>query len=156
MSSLSLVSVSGTQISLDSAEKLINAVAGVVSEVNNPYPDVFTSKKPPKIKLLDFFDRILKYCKLDEATFVALMIFLDKASDQIALTNHNIHKLILGAMICSVKYCCDELYSNSFYARVGGITLTEMNKIEVAFLNLIDFKMYIEEEKYERYSKFLL
>lgn len=155
MSKFFKTNTSVKQISLASANSLINALIGVIVEGKFFRPSVFCSSKPPKITIVDFFDRILKYCKLDEASFIAMMIYLDRACGFIDLTKFNVHKIILGSMICAIKYTHDEIYANSFYARVGGINLHEMNIIEVAFLELIDFELYIKEEEYTKYSVFL-
>jgi hypothetical protein len=51
----------------------------------------------------------------------------------------------------AIKYNEDEYYDNKFYAKVGGVTLKEMNILEISFLKLIDFKLYISEEIFETY-----
>ena len=118
--------------------------------------EIFNSTKPPRISIYDFFDRIIKYCKIDVATFVSMMIYIDKARECIQFTNFNIHKIILGSLICSIKYCNDEIYPNTYYARVGGIDLEEMNVIEITFCALLGFDFYIDDEIYFQYESYCI
>jgi hypothetical protein len=122
----------------------------------DPIFEIFNSTKPPRISIHDFIDRIIKYCKIDVATFVTMMIYIDKAREVVQFTNFNIHKIILGSMICSIKYCNDEIYPNTFYARVGGIDLEEMNVIEITFCALLGFDFYVNHEIYFQYESYCI
>lgn len=55
----------------------------------------------------------------------------------------------------SIKYNEDEYYSNTFYAKVGGITLKEFNKLEYFFVNIIDFELYVDDESFQKYNEYL-
>lgn len=46
-------------------------------------------------------------------------------------------------------------YSNSYFASVGGLTTTEMNKLEVDFLFLMGFKMHVNVSVFESYCSHL-
>lgn len=122
---------------------------------SNPEVNVFSVGKIPKITLMDYFARITKYCKLQLGSFIAMMIYLDKAAEKIELSGYNIHRLILGALVCGIKYTCDVCNNNIFFARVGGITPQEMCIVENSFLEVLDYSLYISEEEYEKYLSFL-
>jgi hypothetical protein len=40
----------------------------------------------------------------------------------------------------------------NFYAKMGGITLKEINSLEYEFLNLIDFKLFVDNDLFEKYN----
>lgn len=45
----------------------------------------------------------------------------------------------------AIKYNDDDYYKNEFYAKVGGITLKEINALENEFLSLINFAFYVDD-----------
>ncbi|KAG0660088.1 hypothetical protein C6P45_001692 [Maudiozyma exigua] len=71
------------------------------------------------------------------------------------MDSYNIHRLIIAGITVSTKFFSDFFYSNSRYARVGGISLKEMNHLELQFLVLCDFEMLISVEEMERYANLL-
>ena len=38
------------------------------------------------------------------------------------LTELNVHRILLAATVVATKYQDDDVYSNKYYARVGGVT----------------------------------
>ena len=49
----------------------------------------------------------------------------------------------------------DDYYANTFYAKVGGVTLDELNQLEYDFLALCNFDMAIKTSKYYKYHNYL-
>ena len=66
-----------------------------------------------------------------------------------------LHRLILAALVVSTKYNEDIIYKNSHYAKVGGVSLEELNLLEHYFLENIDYNIYINPEEYKLCSKYL-
>jgi hypothetical protein len=54
----------------------------------------------------------------------------------------------MTSMLCAIKYQDDEYYKNEFYAKVGGIPLVELNILELEFLNLLEYRMYVDPKLY--------
>jgi len=52
-----------------------------------------------------------------------------------------------------MKYNEDENFSNKFYAKVGGISLEETNFLEIQFLKLLDYRLYVTEDAFNIYTK---
>ncbi len=42
-------------------------------------------------------------------------------------------------------------YNNAYYARVGGISNSEVNSLEMEMLRMISFSLFVQPEQYERY-----
>ena len=42
-------------------------------------------------------------------------------------------------------------YNNAYYARVGGITNSEVNSLEMELLRMISFSLFVHPQQYERY-----
>ena len=53
----------------------------------------------------------------------------------------------------AIKYNDDDYYKNEFYAKVGGITLKEINQLEHDFLQFTDYNLYVDENVYLLYEQ---
>lgn len=71
------------------------------------------------------------------------------------MDSHNIHRLLIAGVTVSTKFFSDFFYSNSRYARVGGISLQELNHLELQFLVLCDFELLISVNELQRYANLL-
>jgi hypothetical protein len=61
----------------------------------------------------------------------------------------------LGVLVLAIKYNEDDYYLNDFYAKVGGITVTELNKIESQAFCLLKYKLFIDTKFYNKYYVYL-
>ncbi|KAG6179116.1 hypothetical protein E4U35_005927 [Claviceps purpurea] len=68
----------------------------------------------------------------------------------------NIHRLIISGVTCASKFFSDVFYTNSRYAKVGGLPLAELNHLEIQFLVLNDFRLAIPVEDLEAYATMLV
>lgn len=68
----------------------------------------------------------------------------------------NIHRLIISGVTCASKFFSDVFYTNSRYAKVGGLPLAELNHLELQFLVLNDFRLAIPVEELEAYGTMLV
>ena len=48
-------------------------------------------------------------------------------------------------MLIAIKFNSDFYYDNFFFSKIGGIALSEFNKLEKEFLFLINYQLYISE-----------
>lgn len=53
----------------------------------------------------------------------------------------------------AAKYYDDKYYSNEYYGKVGGISNTEINTLEIKYLSLIKFKLHVEAEEFMQYRQ---
>ncbi|KAJ5677252.1 uncharacterized protein N7477_002885 [Penicillium maclennaniae] len=68
----------------------------------------------------------------------------------------NIHRLVIAGVTCASKFFSDVFYTNSRYAKVGGLPLVELNHLELQFLLLNDFRLAIPVEELESYGTMLV
>jgi hypothetical protein len=52
----------------------------------------------------------------------------------------------------SAKFLDDIFYNNAFYAKLGGVTPLEMNTLEIEFLKLINFSLFVTFDSYNQYK----
>ena len=117
----------------------------------------FLSKKIPSISIQNFLERLTKYSKMENNTLILILIYIDRFCDinKVRLNYFNIHKLIIASMLIAIKYNEDDYYNNTFYAKIGGVKKSEIDVLEYQFLILIDFKLYVSEELFEKYSDYI-
>ncbi|KAL1956101.1 hypothetical protein VTO42DRAFT_7620 [Malbranchea cinnamomea] len=70
--------------------------------------------------------------------------------------SYNIHRLVIAGVTCASKFFSDVFYTNSRYAKVGGLPLLELNHLELQFLILNDFRLAIPVEELEAYGTMLV
>ena len=119
---------------------------------------IFSSLKYSKISLSQYIKRINKYTEMGESTFIIALIYIDRICElsNIILTPFNIHRLICTSVIIAIKYNEDIIYENSFYADVFGIDSEELILLELKFLELINFNLFIHTKQFNQYQNYLI
>ncbi|KAI5286387.1 hypothetical protein KEM54_006826 [Ascosphaera aggregata] len=72
------------------------------------------------------------------------------------IDSYNVHRLVIAGVTCASKFFSDVFYTNSRYAKVGGLPLTELNHLELQFLFLNDFRLSVTVEELEAYGTMLV
>lgn len=88
-------------------EELIKSINSILAEIINENMDSskaqlkeaqksssFYSKKIPSISILSYLERIIKYTKMEEASLIVMLIYIDKLceSNSFLLTENTIHR----------------------------------------------------------------
>ena len=118
----------------------------------------FTVKTIPSITIYEFIERLSKYSKVSDETFILTLIYIDKICHfyKINLNYYNIHKIFLASFITSIKYHEDEMYSLKLYAKIGGVSHKEIINLEYDFMNLIKFNLFVNEDLFNKYKSNLI
>ncbi|PGG99046.1 hypothetical protein GX51_06462 [Blastomyces parvus] len=77
-------------------------------------------------------------------------------SHYFVVDSFNIHRLVIAGVTCASKFFSDVFYTNSRYAKVGGLPLLELNHLELQFLLLNDFRLAVPVEELEAYGTMLV
>ena len=128
------------------------------SEIINKNIIPFMTQNIPSMSIKDYLLRLSQFTKMSESTIIIILIYIDRISNlnNFRLTYKNIYKLILSAMIVAIKYNEDLFYSSTIYAKLGGLSVQELNYLEFHFLILIKFSLFIENDLFEKYKNNLL
>jgi len=59
--------------------------------------------------------------------------------------------MLITSVMLATKFFDDETFNNLYYAKVGGLQVSELNQLEEKFLALIDFSLTIPSDLFERY-----
>ena len=72
------------------------------------------------------------------------------------MTELNVHRVVICAVLLAAKFFDDAYYNNAYYAKVGGVLVSEINGLEVDFLFRINFSLHVPPEEFEKYRVELL
>jgi hypothetical protein len=117
-----------------------------------PYLWRFDSSQVPEISVYDYLARLKAYTKSDTSLLMAI-IYIDRllASDSnFTLTHLNVHRLFLTCATVAEKYINDIPYVNTHYATFGGVSLDELNRLEVILLYGLKWRLGVSPEEYDK------
>ncbi|KAH8665216.1 cyclin-domain-containing protein [Tricladium varicosporioides] len=104
---------------------------------------------PPTSRSVPEIDEDLKKAQYTHAPAEPMSAFF-------VVDSFNIHRLVIAGVTCASKFFSDIFYTNSRYAKVGGLPLVELNRLELQFLLLNDFRLSIPVEELEAYGTMLV
>ncbi|ORX63072.1 cyclin-domain-containing protein [Hesseltinella vesiculosa] len=119
----------------------------------------FHARAIPSIDIGAYLLRILKYCPCANECFLSLLVYFDRMArnvTQLRLDSWNVHRLLIAGIMVSSKFFSDVYYTNTRYAKVGGLPVKELNALELEFLRMNDFILNIQVEELQRYGDQLL
>jgi hypothetical protein len=67
------------------------------------------------------------------------------------LTELNVHRVVITSVLLAAKFFDDAYYNNAYYAKVGGVMVSEINGLEVDFLFRINFSLHVAPEVFDKY-----
>eukprot|EP01132_Coremiostelium_polycephalum_P000871 gene871-1090_t len=113
------------------------------------------NRKPPTIGIDAYLARLLKYSPCSKECFVMSLVYIDRflRNCDLIVNSMNIHRLVITSLLISTKYLDDIFYNNEFYSQVGGISLREMNGLEVCFLSMMDYTVNCSLDEFEKYAR---
>lgn len=113
----------------------------------------FQSSCVPGISVLDYLRRISSYAKCSDSCFVIALIYIDRLIESrgVVLTDLNVHRIVITTVLIAAKMYEDEYFNNPFYARLGGISVAELNILEIEFVKLIGFSTHVDVPTFNRY-----
>lgn len=82
---------------------------------------------------------------------LALLDRLVRLNSDFILNSKNIHKLFFIALIVAIKMNDDETFTQDFYGKVSGISVRELNFLERAFLENLNYKTFVEVKVLKKY-----
>ncbi|KAF9528549.1 cyclin-domain-containing protein [Crepidotus variabilis] len=129
----------------------------------------FHSRSAPSISVIDYLKRIVRFTNVEvreqfpdrsfHPWFLAFFLLFIKKSvllvtlfniDQICarmplftLSSLTCHRFIITSITVSSKALCDVFCTNNLYAKVGGVTVTELNMLEREFLAMIEWRLTV-------------
>ena len=161
-------SVNQNEINDNSEKIIIKKISDLLSDIcddnaknlkgeKNLYIKPFLMRNIPPISIKDYLERLCKYSKIDTSTIILILRYIDRICNiqKFKLTYYNVYKLILASMIIAIKYNEDEYYSNKFYSKLGGVSISEIVFLEYNFLSLIHYNLFVNNELFKKYNEYI-
>ncbi|VAH06295.1 unnamed protein product [Triticum turgidum subsp. durum] len=118
----------------------------------------FQGLTKPAISVGGYLERIFRFAGCSPSCYVVAYIYLDRflrRRPALAVDSFNVHRLVITSVLTAVKFVDDICYNNAYFARVGGISLMEMNYLEVDFLFGIAFDLNVTPAVFASYCAVL-
>ncbi|PIN25859.1 Cyclin [Handroanthus impetiginosus] len=114
---------------------------------------IFHGLRAPSLSIEQYVDRIFKYSCCSPSCFVIAYIYMDRFIQRtdLCLTSLNIHRLLITSVMVAAKFMDDAFFNNAYYARVGGVSTAELNKLEMKFLFSLDFRLHVSVHTFRKY-----
>eukprot|EP00128_Syssomonas_multiformis_P003763 Colp12_sorted_trinity150504_noHs@13708 len=148
-------------LATDPQDTVIELVAAVLESIvsrNDSFPvnvlTHFHARSPPPISIKAYITRFAKYAPCGNECFVLALIYLDRVVEnhpEFVITSLDVHRLLITALTLASKFCQDKYFTNSHYAKVGGLPCCELNMLEMELLTLIEYKLFASSEVLAQY-----
>lgn len=109
----------------------------------------FWLKNIPRLSPREYLARFHRYCTSSTATYLTagkLVYSVAIEKQMMPVTRHNVYRLFAAAFLIAAKFIEDLLYPMSRYATTAGVSKSELARLEVALLLLVDFDIKTDLE----------
>ncbi|KAJ7124941.1 cyclin-domain-containing protein [Mycena epipterygia] len=115
----------------------------------------FHSRSAPGITVLDYLRRIVRFTNVEKKSCLLITLhYIDQICARMplfTLSSLTCHRFIIASITVSSKGLCDTFCTNSLYAKVGGISVAELNVLEREFLEKIDWRLMSTRDVLQEY-----
>ncbi|KAI4369401.1 hypothetical protein MLD38_017843 [Melastoma candidum] len=112
---------------------------------------IFHGTRAPSMSIKLYLERIYKYSGCSTSCFVIAYVYINRLLHRTQgwLTSLNIHRLLITGTLIASKFIDDKGYNNAHFAKVGGVSTAEINRMEINFLFSVDFRLHVPVEIFE-------
>ena len=158
LTKLSTVEVMRSVCLMDSYDPIVSVIAEIMKmlsegEVENALePKIYCGDT--KMDITNLLRRFVRYAKCSHKCFVYASALVDRVSTRgnIDVTGKTVHRLLHGCIVLAIKWIEDEVFPNSHYAEIGGLTLQEFNVVERQVLHDLDWDISIDGRTIRKYE----
>jgi len=118
----------------------------------------FSSIQTFPMKIKPYLNWIANCTKCSNESLIFSLIYIDNLiakNPRFMVTSQNVQCVALTSIVIAVKFHDDHIYKNSFYAKIGGVSSTDLMLLEMLFLHEIEFKLFVEKSLYRKYHRSL-
>jgi hypothetical protein len=131
----------------------------VRSQTRSPLPTGFHAVRAPQLSLHAYLDRIATYFLCSDECLVLSLVYIDrimKLHPEFIVNTLSIHRLLATSITVAAKFFDDDFFANSYYSRVAGVKVQELNALEAKFLYLIEWRLHVPPEEFDQYKGHVL
>eukprot|EP01065_Artemidia_motanka_P041888 TRINITY_DN5503_c0_g1_i1.p1 TRINITY_DN5503_c0_g1~~TRINITY_DN5503_c0_g1_i1.p1 ORF type:complete len:291 (+),score=68.42 TRINITY_DN5503_c0_g1_i1:88-873(+) len=125
---------------------------------DSPTGTIFECDAEPTASVRQYLERFAKYGGCGSEVFVLAALFLRRLRDatRLRVTRSTAHRLLLGSFVLAAKLRKEHHTSNVYYARMGGVDLAEMNRIERGLIECVKWRLHVSRREFDAFSRGLL
>ncbi|KAG8348210.1 Cyclin Cyclin N terminal domain [Trypanosoma vivax] len=128
------------------------------SQEQDPF-ELFGMRYIPDVTLHDYLDAMVRQTYISPSVLVIACLFLDRLLTKyqaLRLTMHNIYKLFVVATRVANKVMDTRTLNNKHFATACGISNTELNVLELKFMQLIGLDLHVDSAEFSTYTRDLV
>ncbi|GBG26886.1 Cyclin-U1-1 [Hondaea fermentalgiana] len=144
--------------------KALGAMANRAKDRSKTADDAFDGPSVPEISMENYLYRLAGYLNqwqgekaggtsLGLRALIMGLVYVDRlcARDPgMMLSPVNIHRICMTTTLVAVKSIEDAPFLNSFWCQVGGVSLHELNALELHLLKRLDWDVNVSREEFDR------
>ena len=112
--------------------------------------DPLYSNKVPIIKIEDYLIRLVKYSRMEISTLILTFIYIKRFinKENYIIAFNNIFRLIISCSILAIKFNENKTFKNTFYAKIGGLEVEDLNNLEYNLFSRLDFNLRVLDNEF--------
>jgi len=137
---------------------VLTHIMSVNADLRDRMPTPFDAASRPgapagggDMSVLVYLVRIRRFTRFDNANFFIALGYLGRlirtAGPAFCPTHHNVHRLLITALLVASKTNDDVHHRNSFMARCGGVSTAELSALEIEFCRILRWRLFIPEHR---------
>ena len=110
-------------------------------------------EKDDQFTLTDYLYLWVEKLEINSNLLILTLMNIDKLlSKEFILTSDNVKNVLFTCMIITQKYYEDENFTDKDYSKIVRLNPKELIKMEIEFLSMIDFSLYISDDDFLKYK----
>lgn len=140
--------------------KLLSHIPSILNKIIKKNKDkgeskssVFDCTYKISISFDDYFIRLVELCEPESNTIIFSLILIDKICEnkKVILSKENIHKVFFTALFIAFKMNEDEIFNEKHFSIASGLSNNEIALLEKEFVEKLDYKLNVSNNKYRIY-----
>ena len=114
---------------------------------------------PPSISLRDYLIRLIVHATLSPPLLLSMVFYIDRLCalyPAFTISSLTVHRFLITAATVAAKGLGDSFWTNSTYARVGGVSVKELALLELELLKRLEWRIVPKPEVLVDYYKSLV
>eukprot|EP01059_Diplonema_ambulator_P028798 TRINITY_DN47751_c0_g1_i1.p1 TRINITY_DN47751_c0_g1~~TRINITY_DN47751_c0_g1_i1.p1 ORF type:complete len:182 (+),score=17.82 TRINITY_DN47751_c0_g1_i1:64-546(+) len=116
---------------------------------------VYDAKEIPDISVSVYLANWVRHIRTSEEVFCMVGVYIDRLTSSLGLriTPRNVHRILLSCLVVAIKWHSEHLLTNTEYARVGGVSATELLRLESAYLMHTNWDAHVNPDEFQKYAE---
>lgn len=102
------------------------------------------NRAPPAISIHAYLNRIIVHATPSQPILLSVVYWIDRLCSRYShfnISSLTVHRYLITATTVAAKGLSDSFWTNSTYAKVGGVSIKELFLLELEFLERMDWKI---------------